>query len=325
MKTRMTELLNIEYPIFCGGMFRVGRAPLVAAVSEAGGLGFLTSAHYETAEALRAEIRRAKQLTKKPIGVNITLSPRRLALPNEAYIEVLIEEGVRVVETAGRNPEKYLPTLKEHGVTVIHKVPSVRYAKKAEQLGVDAVAIVGIEGGGHPGEGDIGSFVLIPKTVDSVSIPVIAGGGIADGRGLAAALALGADGVLMGTRFMAAKESLLHDNVKRWMVEAKESDSMLIQRTIGSTHRVAKNDVALQVLEAERRGASIDELYPLITGKRTEKVFYEGDVNAGVWSCGASVGLIDGVLSAKEVIERMVSEAKLAMKQAANRLEALNR
>ncbi|WP_077213196.1 NAD(P)H-dependent flavin oxidoreductase [Bacillus dakarensis] len=308
MKTRITELLNIEYPILCGGMFRVGRAPLVAAVAEAGGIGFITSAHYETPEDLREDIRLAKRLTKKPIGVNLIVSPRK-KLPNDEFIEVLLDEGIRIVETAGDNPGKYMKVLKDNDVTVIHKVPAVRYAKTAERLGADAVIIIGTEAGGHPGM-DVGGLVLIPQTVDSVNIPVIAGGGIADGRGMAAALSLGAEGVLMASRFMATQESLLHENVKQWMVGASELDTFLIQRTIGSTTRVAKNEVSQKVLELESRGATVEELLPLIKGERAIEVFTNGNLDAGVWSCGSSVGLIHDVPTVKEVIEQIIDDAK---------------
>lgn len=308
LKTRITELLNIEYPILCGGMFRVGRAPLVAAVAEAGGIGFITSAHYETPEDLREDIRLAKRLTKKPIGVNLIVSPRK-KLPNDEFIEVLLEEGISIVETAGDNPGKYMKVLKDNGVTVIHKVPAVRYAKTAERLGADAVIIIGTEAGGHPGM-DVGGLVLIPQTVDSVKIPVIAGGGIADGRGMAAALSLGAEGILMASRFMATQESLLHENVKQWMVGASELDTYLIQRTIGSTTRVARNEVSQKVLELESRGATVEELLPLIKGERAIEVFTNGNLDAGVWSCGSSVGLIHDVPTVKEVIDKIVRDAK---------------
>ncbi|MFC5590562.1 NAD(P)H-dependent flavin oxidoreductase [Sporosarcina soli] len=310
MKTRITDLLNIEYPIICGGLFRVGRAPLAAAVSEAGGLGIITSATFETAEELRQEIRLAKKATSKPIAVNINLFPSVRKMPNEAYIDVLIEEGIQIVETSGRSPEAYMNVLKDNDVTVIHKVAGVKYAKTAERVGCDAVTVIGFEAGGHPGMEDVGNVVLVPQTVDAVKIPVLAGGGIADGRGLAAMLALGAEGIVMGTRFLATQESWVHDNVKQWMVQASELDTSLIQKTIGSTSRVARNEVALQVMEAESRGAELDELLPLISGRRVMKVYEEGDIDAGIFSCGQSVGRIQDIPSVKELITEMVSEAK---------------
>jgi NADH:quinone reductase (non-electrogenic) len=310
MRTRITELLQIEYPIICGGMFRVGRAPLAAAVSEAGGLGIITSATFETADELRQEIRRAKEWTNKPIGVNINLFPGVRKLPNEAYIDVLLDEGIRIVETSGRSPEAYMKVLKDNGVIVIHKVPGVRYAKTAERLGCDAVTVVGFETGGHPGMEDVGHVVLVPLTVDAVNIPVLAGGGIADGRGLAAALALGAEGIVMGTRFLATKESIVHENVKRWMLHASEADTALIQKSIGSPTRVARNTVALSVLRAEEQGATLEDLLPLIRGDRAIRVYRDGDLEAGVWSCGQSVGLIRDIPTVRELIEQMVTEAK---------------
>lgn len=310
MRTRITDLLQIKYPIICGGMFRVGRAPLAAAVSEAGGLGIITSATFETAEDLRKEIRLAKEITKNPIAVNINLFPSVRMIPNEEYIDVLLEEGIRIVETAGRSPEPYMKVLKDNGVVVIHKVPGVKYAKTAESLGCDAVTIIGFEAGGHPGMDEVGNVVIVPQTVDAVKIPVLAGGGISDGRGVAAMLALGAEGVVMGTRFLATKESMLHDNIKHWMVQASELDTALIQRSIGSTTRAARNDIALQVLEAEKRGDTLEELLPLISGKRALKVYSEGDVHAGIWSCGQSVGLIGDVPTVQELTKRIISDAK---------------
>ncbi|WP_226676167.1 NAD(P)H-dependent flavin oxidoreductase [Rossellomorea aquimaris] len=315
MKTRITKLLNIEYPVICGGLYRIGRAPLAAAVSEAGGLGIMTSATFETAEDLRREIRVARKLTEKPIGVNINLFPSVKNMPNEAYIDVLLDEGIRIVETSGRSPEPYMKVLKDNNVTVIHKVAGVKYAKTAERVGCDAVTVVGFEAGGHPGMEDVGNIVLVPQTVDAVSIPVLAGGGIADGRGLTAMLALGAEGIVMGTRFLASQEAMVHDNVKRWMVQATELDTAIIQKSIGSTSRVARNEIALQVMEAENRGAELKELLPLISGQRAAKVFNEGDLDAGIFSCGQSVARISDIQTAEEIILGVVGEAKQAMER----------
>lgn len=310
MRTRITDLLQIEHPIICGGMFRVGRAPLATAVSEAGGLGIITSATFETGEELRHEIRRVRERTNKPFGVNLSLFPSARNIPNEQYIEVLLEEGVRIVETSGRSPEPYMKRLKDNGVIVLHKVPGVRYAQTAERIGCDAVTVVGFETGGHPGMEDVGHIVLVPQTVDAVQIPVLAGGGIADGRGLAAALALGAEGVVMGTRFLATRESMVHDNVKQWMIRASELDTLLVQKSIGTTSRVAKNAVALAVMEAELRGATFEELLPLITGERSRSVYQEGDLDAGIWSCGQSVGLVRDIPTVQKLMDRMISEAE---------------
>jgi nitronate monooxygenase len=317
----MTELLGIEYPIMCGGMFQVGRAELAAAVSEAGGLGTITSKTQPTPEDLRQEIRKVKALTKKPFAVNINIFPSSTPTPNEAYIDVLIEEGVRIVETSGRSPEPYMKQLKDGGVTVIHKVPGLKYAITAERVGVDAVNIVGNETGGHPGMSDVGTLVLLPRVVDSVKIPVIAGGGIADGRGLIAALAMGAEGILMGTRFMATKEAPIHENVKKWMVEADETKTIIVQKSIGSPSRVAVNEVSLEVERLEQKGTTLEELLPLISGQRGKRVYFEGDVNLGIWSCGQSVGLIKEILSVRELMQQIISEAKQALEFIQNKFQ----
>lgn len=313
MKTKITELLGIEYPIICGGMFQVGRAELAAAVSEAGGLGIITSKTQGTPEGLRKEIRRVKELTDKPFGVNLNLFPSTTPTPNEEFIQVMIEEGVNIVETSGRSPEPLMPLLKDNDFIVMHKVVGPRYAKTAERLGVDAVIVVGNETGGHPGMSDVGTLVVLPRVVDSVSIPVIAGGGFADGRGLVSALAFGAEGVLMGTRFMATKEAPIHENVKKWMVESDETKTIVVQRNIGSPSRVAVNEVSEEVARLEKEGATLEELLPLITGQRSKDVYFEGNIDGGIWSCGQSVGLVDEVLSVEELIQQMVEEAEKSM------------
>jgi nitronate monooxygenase len=296
----------------CGGMFQVGRAELCAAVSEAGGLGTITSSTQRTPENLRNEIRKIKRLTDKPFAVNINLFPSANPLPNDNFIEVLIEEGVKVVETSGRSPESVIDRLKEAGLIVIHKVPSVKNAITAERMGVDAVSVVGFETGGHPGMEDIGSIVLTRLVAQSVKIPVLGGGGFGNGQGLVAALALGAEGVVMGTRFMAVQESIVHENVKKWMINAGENSTTIVQKSIKSPNRVALNEVSKQVLEKEAEGATFEELLPLITGKRTNQVYFEGDVEGGIWSCGQVVGLIEDVPTTKELINRMVREAEQA-------------
>jgi NAD(P)H-dependent flavin oxidoreductase YrpB (nitropropane dioxygenase family) len=316
IRTRFTELVGIEHPVMCGGMYIVGRAELAAAVSEAGGLGTITSKTQPTPEDLRREIRRVRELTRKPFAVNLNLFPSTTPTPNEGYIAVLLEEGVRIVETSGRSPEPYMKVLKDNGVIVIHKVPGARYAVTAERLGVDAVSVVGNETGGHPGMTDVGGLVMIPRTVDSVRIPVLAGGGIADGRGLAAALALGAEGVVMGTRFMATRESMVHENVKQWMLGASENDTVVIQRSIGSPSRVAKNRISLEVLEREQAGATLEELLPLISGARgRERVYEAGATDEGVWSCGQSVGLIHDIPPVAEVMRRIMDEAEAVLRR----------
>ncbi|WP_338421084.1 NAD(P)H-dependent flavin oxidoreductase [Mesobacillus harenae] len=309
VKTRITKLLGIEYPIICGGMFQVGRAELAAAVSEAGGLGIITSKTQVSPEGLRSEIHKVKSLTKKPFAVNLNLFPSQTATPNEDFIDVLIDEGVKIVETSGRSPKELMPKLKENGFIVLHKVAGVKYAVSAEKLGVDAVIIVGNETGGHPGMSDVGTLVMLPRIVDSVKIPVIAGGGYADGRGLVSALAFGAEGIVMGTRFMATEEAPIHENVKQWMVEADETNTIVIQRNIGSPSRVALNEISKEVDRLENEGATIEQLLPLITGQRAKQVYFEGDLNGGIWSCGQSVGLIKEILSIKDLFAQMAAEA----------------
>ncbi|MFD6442917.1 NAD(P)H-dependent flavin oxidoreductase [Peribacillus sp. NPDC060186] len=323
MKTRITELLGIEYPIICGGMFQVGRAPLAAAVSEAGGLGIITSKTQVTPEGLRDEVRKVKAITKKPFAVNLNLFPSQTATPNEDFIDILVEENVKIVETSGRSPEALMPKLKEHGFTVIHKVASVKNALSAEKLGVDAVVIVGNETGGHPGMGDVGTLVMLPRVADTVKIPVLAGGGFSDGRGLISALALGAEGIVMGTRFMATKEAPIHDNVKNWMVSANETDTLVIQRNIGSPSRVAFNTVSKEVDRLENEGATIEELIPLITGQRSKSVYFEGNLDGGIWSCGQSVGLIKDVITVGELLKQIVQEAKGSLEYIQNRVESI--
>ena len=251
------------------------------AVSEAGGLGTITSSTQRTAENLRNEIHNIKKLTNKPFAVNINLFPSANPLPNYQFIDVLIEEGVKVVETSGRSPEDVIGRLKAAGIIVIHKVPSVKNALSAEKMGVDAVSVVGFETGGHPGMEDIGSLVLTRLVAQSVKVPVLGGGGFSDGQGLVAALALGAEGVVMGTCFMAVKESIVHGNVKQWMINADESSTTIVQKSIKSPNRVALNEISKQVLEKEAKGAAFEELLPLITGKRTNQVYFEGDVEEG--------------------------------------------
>jgi NAD(P)H-dependent flavin oxidoreductase YrpB (nitropropane dioxygenase family) len=309
LKTRITTLFGIEYPIIQGAMQWLSRAEMVAAVANAGGLGIISSLTFPTAVELRAEIRKTKQLTQKPFAVNITMLPTMRPVDYEQYLEVSLEEGVKIIETAGRSPEAFMGKLKDAGVKVMHKVARVRDARSAERIGVDAVTIVGFEAGGHPGMDNVAAMVLIPIAVDAVKIPVIAGGGIADGRGLVAALSLGAEAVLMGTRFMVSKESGVHPDVLRWLCQAGETDTMIIERSIKNAARVARTELAQQVLEMEERGATLEELLPVISGLRGRKAFQGGDVNAGVFCCGQAVGLIHDQSTVKEIIDSIVSEA----------------
>lgn len=314
MKTRITELLGIQYPIIQGGMQWLSRAELAAAVSNAGGLGIITAATHPTKEELVEEIRKTKALTDKPFAVNISMLPEitKNDMANQ-YFEAVIEEKVPVVESSGRSPEAFIPELKKVGVKLIHKVPAVRFAKKAESVGADAVTIVGFECGGHPGMDDVTTMILTPRAADSLSIPVIAGGGIADSRGLMAVLALGAEAVVIGTRFVATTECIAHSNYKNWMLQAKETDTMMIQRSIRNAVRVMKNDAATKVLEMEGHGASLEELLTVISGKVGRRCLLEGDLVGGTFAMGQSVGLINEIKSVKEVIDEIVTGAEATL------------
>ena len=310
LKTRITELFGIEYPIIQGGIMWVSGADLIAAVSNAGGLGILTSLNYPTPEDLAAEIEKTKKLTEKPFGVNLTLLPTLNPVDYDGYIEVIVKSGIKIMETSGRNPEGYIAQLKSAGIKVIHKCTSVRFARKAQQIGCDAVCINGFECAGHPGTDDVTSLVIIPVAVDALEIPVIASGGFGDGRGLIAALALGAEGISMGTRFMITQESIAHPKFKEWMVQASEYDTTLVERSIGNTMRAIKNAAAEKVLEMERRGASFEELAPFISGKLGKKVMETGEMDVGVFTCGQVIGLIRDVPTVKQLMDSIISEAR---------------
>ena len=313
-KTRVTEKLNIKYPIIMGAMQWLSRAELVAAVSNAGGLGIMASAQYSSKKELQDEIRKTKSLTDKPFGVNISLFPAINPLPNEEFVEAMIEEGVPVVETSGvRSPAEFVDTFKKANITHIHKVAGVKHAIKAEGTGVDMVSIVGFENGGALGMDDVPTFILVPRAVDELKVPVIAGGGVGDGRGLIAALALGAEGVVMGTRFVATKECPIHDNFKQWMVRSKETDTAVVLRSITNTHRALKNRVSDEVLEMESKGTSLDELFKVIAGQRALEAFETGDTDACLGFGGQVVGLIKDVPTVEETINRMVWEAEEMM------------
>lgn len=309
-KTRVTEMLAIDYPIIVGGMQWVSNAELVAAVGNAGGMSMLAAGNFPSREELRDEIRKVKDLSDKPFGVNVTFMPTLLAVDRESLIDVAIEEGVRAFETSGRIALEHVQRIKKGGARHIHKVARIRDAKTAERLGVDAVAIVGFECGGAPPMDDITTFVQIPLAVDAVSVPVIAGGGIGDARGFVAALALGAEGVVMGTRFMATKESLVHQNVKQTIIQAKETDTIPVLRSLRSMERVLKNEVAAKLIEMENKGATLEELIPLISGEKAREGWEKGDLTTGILPCGQVVGLINQVLSVKEVVEGIINGAK---------------
>jgi NAD(P)H-dependent flavin oxidoreductase YrpB (nitropropane dioxygenase family) len=314
-ETRITELLGIKYPIIQGGMVWLSRAELAAAVSDAGGLGIITSANFDSKDELRNELRRAKSLTDRPLGVNINLAPSTHPVNTEEYIEVVIDEGIGIVETSGRSPEPYMKQLKQGNVTVIHKVPgAVRYAEAAEMVGCDAISVIGYECGGHPGPDDTSSLVLVRATVEAVKIPVVAGGGFADAEGFVAALALGADGILMGTRFMATKECPAHPNFKEWLVRASETDTFITQRSIRAPSRNLRNEPALKVLEMERKGATLEELLAITRGTNAQRLYFEGDLDAGLAECGQVVGIIHDIPSVKEVIDGIIEGAEEIIK-----------
>ncbi len=310
-QTRVSQMLGIKYPIIQGAMQWLSRAELVSAISNAGGLGVIAALTFPTVKELQQEIKKTKSMTDKPFAVNVTLMPTRRPVSYEEYLNVVIEEGVNIIETSGRSPEPYMKLLKDARVTVMHKCTRVRDARTAERVGVDVISIIGFESGGHPGIYDVGSLVLIPAALDAVKIPVIAAGGIGDARGFVAALALGAEGVLMGTRFMASQECALHPKIQEWLLQARETDTLIIQRSIRNTARVMKSDFAQSVLEMEEKGATLEELVPLISGLRTKQAYEEGDVNDAVIACGQIIGLIHDIPSAREVIEGIISEAKL--------------
>ncbi len=307
-ETRITRLFDIKYPIICGGMYWIGRAELIAAVANAGGLAFMTTATFENLDDLRAEIRKTQDMTDGPIGLNITLFPALRPQPSEAWVEIACEEKISVVETSGRSPEAIVAPLHAGGVKIMHKVPGVRFARTVERLGCDAVCVVGHECGGHPGMDEVTTLVRVPATVDAVDIPVVAAGGFADGRGLAAALALGAEAVLMGTRFMATKECRGHPAWKEWLVNATETDTAYIMKSINNPSRVAKNAVAAKVMEMEARGTTLEELLPIVAGQGGA-VFDDGELDSQLASTGQAMGLIHDVPTVKELIDRMVEEA----------------
>src|SRR5579864_3075770 len=310
IKTRFTELVGVTHPIVQGGMQWVGRAELVSAVANAGALGFITALTQPTPEDLRKEIARCRDLTDKPFGVNLTILPIFKPPPYAEYRQAIIESGIRIVETAGNKPQEHVDEFKRHGVKVVHKCTSVRHALSAERMGVDAISIDGFECAGHPGEDDTPGLILIPAAADKVKIPLIASGGFGDARGLVAALALGAEGINMGTRFMATKESPIHENVKQQMVENDERATDLIFRTMRNTARVAKNAISQQVVELERGGAKFEDVRELVAGARGKVVYETGDPDHGIWSAGMIQGLIHDVPSCAELISRIVAEAE---------------
>ena len=311
MKTRITELLGIEHPIIQGGMHFVGFAEMAAAVSEAGGLGIITALTQRTPADLANEIRRCREMTKKPFGVNLTFLPSVTPPDYPGYIKAIIDGGVKAVETAGNNPQKWMPMLKEAGIKVIHKCTSVRHSVKAQSIGCDAVSVDGFECGGHPGEDDVPNFILLPRAAEELTIPFVASGGMADGRSLVAALALGADGMNMGTRFIATKEAPVHDNVKEALLAASELDTRLVMRPLRNTERVLNNAATERLLKKEKElGDKIkfEDILPEVAGVYP-KIMKDGAMEAGVWSCGMVAGLIHDIPTVKQLIDRIMSEA----------------
>jgi NAD(P)H-dependent flavin oxidoreductase YrpB (nitropropane dioxygenase family) len=312
MKTRITEMFGIQHPIIQGGMHYVGFAELAAAVSNAGGLGIITGLTQRTPELLAKEIARCRALTDKPFGVNLTFLPVLTAPDYPGYIKAILDGGVKIVETAGNNPQKWLPALHEAGVKVIHKCTSVRHSLKAEAIGCDAVSVDGFECGGHPGEDDVPNFILLPRAAEELKIPFVASGGMADGRSLVAALALGAEGMNMGTRFIATKEAPVHDNVKRAIVAATELDTRLVMRPLRNTERVLRNAAVDTLLEKERSlGAALkfEDIIEQVAGVYP-KIMLEGAMEAGAWSCGMVAGLIRDVPSCQELIDSIMAQAE---------------
>ena len=314
-KTRVTEMLGIEYPIIAGPMGNISLAGLVSAVSNAGGLGILVATTHPTPKELREEIKKTKSMTDKPIAVNVTLLPAARPINYEEYFTAAIEEGVDIIETSGRSPEPYMKLLKDAKVKVMHRATRTRDMKTAEKVGVDMVTILGTEAAGHPGQEEVTSMVRIPAVVDAVKVPVIAAGGIADARGLVAALALGAEGVLMGTRFMACKECDIHPNVKEWLLQLGEADTILIQKSIKNASRVVRTEHTEKILEMEQKGATLEKLLPLLSGERGRNTYATGDVSGASISVGQVVGLIHDVPSVKEIIDDIISEVQLIVQR----------
>ena len=313
-KTRITEMLGIEYPILCGGMQWISRAEFVAAVSNAGGIGFITAESLETPEDLRTEIKKMHDLTDKPFGVNISMVPE-FGLPERSlkFCDVVVEEGVKVVETAGRSPKPLMPTLKDAGVKVIHKMTSIRHAESAQKLGVDAITLIGYGSGGHIGMDGVASFILIPMAVSRLDIPVIAGGGVCDGKGFLGAMAMGAEAVLMGTAFFATEECPVHGAIKERLVQTRENETCLLLESLHNPVRCVRNKLADECLALEEKSASFEEIINTVAGGKGKLAYDDGDADISPISCGQIVGAIDKIKSVKAVIDDIVSEAEIMM------------
>ncbi|MFN2290493.1 MAG: NAD(P)H-dependent flavin oxidoreductase [Anaerolineae bacterium] len=309
-KTRITELFGIEYPIVGGCMMHISRPEFVAAVSEAGALGMMASAMYETQESFRQAVQQVKSLTQHPFGVNLSLFPALRPIDNDLYVEVILEEGIPVVETSGhRPPEELLARLRAGGIKTMHKCVSVRHAVSAQNAGVDAVTLFGTEGGGHIGEFGLTTMILVPRAADVLDIPLLAAGGIADGRGLLAALALGAEGVTIGTRLLLSEEAPIHDNLKQALLQANETDTLPILGSLHNTLRAWKNTAARQVVEIEAGQGDMLEILNMVAGTKTRRMLQDGDVEAGVIACGQGIGVVNRIAPASEVIDSIVQEA----------------
>ena len=310
IKTKITDMFNIDHPIIQGGMHFVGFAEMAAAVSNAGGLGIITGLTQKSPKDLANEISRCHDMTDKPFGVNLTFLPGFASPDYPGYIESIIKGKIKIVETAGRSPEQFMPALKDAGITVIHKCTSVRHALKAQKIGCDAASVDGFECGGHPGEDDIPNMILLPRAAEELEIPFVASGGIGNAQQLVAALAMGAEGINMGTRFIATKEAPVHQNVKDALVAASELDTKLIMRPLRNTERVMKNDAVDRILEKEKSlgdNIQIQDIFGEVAGVYP-KIMQEGTMDAGAWSCGMVAGLIHDIPTCKELIERIVSE-----------------
>ena len=315
MKTRLTEMFGIETPIICGGMMRVGTAELAAAASNAGALGVMTALTCPTPEALELEIEKCKSLTSKPFAVNLTVGVVSTEISYDDYVDIICRSGVKIVETAGRSPEPFMDVFNAHGIKVIHKCVAVRHALKAERVGVAAVSIDGFECAGHPGEEDVTGLVLIPAAAQRLKIPVVASGGLADGRGLAAALALGADGINMGTRFMVTQEAPIHHNIKQKIVEMDETQTSLIFRSFRNTARVYNNEIAQKVAEIESQGGDFGQVHSLVSGKNQDIAWTTGDIDAGMVTVGMCGGLINDIPTCAELVSNIVAEAEEVINQ----------
>ena len=307
MKSRVCDMFDIAYPIVCGGMQWLSRAGLVSAVANAGGLGLLSATSHPDKASLVAEIRKTRELTDKPFGVNISMLPgKENAERTAAFMEAVIETGVKIVETSGRSPEEFIPRLHDAGVKLIHKVPAVRFAQKAEQVGADAVTIVGFECGGHPGLDDVTAMALVPRAADELSVPVLAGGGVADARTFVAMMALGADAVVMGTRFILSEECDVHPSFKQRLLDAKETDTTMIQYSIRNPIRAFKNTAAGKVAEMEKRGTTLEEVLTISNGQNGRRCWYEGDLEGGIHAVGQCIGLVKEIKPAAAIIEEIM-------------------